>query len=374
MAHEVGHVSMHAFTLAVLAHLEGDLGDTDSARAHARQSAAMADGAGATNLGIYSFAALGRAELAAEQPEEAAAALDEAARRRIMLGWREPGVVLDGADHVEALLRAGREDPPPRPGADGRPGRADQQGMGTAATERSRLLTADAADVDAHAREALAWHDKVDMPYERAPRSWPGASGYAGFGFGPRRGSRWAGRWRRSASWAPALGLRAERELDAAGVRPPEAVPSAPGREDLSTHELRIALMVAQGMTNREVAAALFLSPKTIEFHLSRIYRTLECAVTEQLARFLAQDQQAGPRGLTHPVPDPGQEGLLLVGQVVQVATADAVQVRLACLGEPLTSQVGDHGVHPAGVARTARRWTRPSRPAGRPGASGHCG
>ena len=53
--------------------------------------------------------------------------------------------------------------------------------------------------------------------------------------------------------------------------------------------------MVAQGMTNREVAAALFLSPKTIEFHLSRIYRTLGVRSRTQLARFLAQDQQAGP-------------------------------------------------------------------------------
>ena len=256
----------------------------------------MADEAGATNLGIYGFAALGRAELAAEQPEEAAAALDEAARRRIMLGWREPGVVLDGADHVEALLRAGREDDA-ADALERMAGQAERTNRAwvRAATERSRLLIADAADVDAHAREALAWHDKVDMPYERARTE---------LAWGERlRRLRLRSQAREPLTRALAafreLGarpwvLRAERELDAAGVRTAEPGPHGPSREDLSSHELRIALMVAQGMTNREVAAALFLSPKTIEFHLSRIYRTLGVRSRTQLARFLARDQQAG--------------------------------------------------------------------------------
>ena len=39
-----------------------------------------------------------------------------------------------------------------------------------------------------------------------------------------------------------------------------------------------MALLVSQGMTNREAAAALFLSPKTIGSHLGQIYRKLECA------------------------------------------------------------------------------------------------
>jgi DNA-binding CsgD family transcriptional regulator len=156
------------------------------------------------------------------------------------------------------------------------------------------MMAAD-ADVEAHARAALEWHDRVDLPYERA-----------------RTELAWGERLRRLRQRSQAreplgraleafreLGarpwiLRAERELDAAGGRLPEAGGPAPGRDDLSSHELRIALMVAQGMTNREVAAALFLSPKTIEFHLSRIYRTLGVRSRTQLARLLAQDQQVG--------------------------------------------------------------------------------
>ena len=49
--------------------------------------------------------------------------------------------------------------------------------------------------------------------------------------------------------------------------------------------------MVAHGLTNREVGAALFLSPKTIERHLSRIYRTLGVRSRTELARLLAEDQ-----------------------------------------------------------------------------------
>ena len=54
--------------------------------------------------------------------------------------------------------------------------------------------------------------------------------------------------------------------------------------------ELQVALLVSQGMTNREAAAALFLSPKTIEYHLGQIYRKLEVRGRAQLARLMAQD------------------------------------------------------------------------------------
>jgi DNA-binding NarL/FixJ family response regulator len=43
----------------------------------------------------------------------------------------------------------------------------------------------------------------------------------------------------------------------------------------LTSQELQVALTVAQGSTNREAAAALFLSPKTVEFHLGNTYRKL---------------------------------------------------------------------------------------------------
>jgi DNA-binding NarL/FixJ family response regulator len=45
---------------------------------------------------------------------------------------------------------------------------------------------------------------------------------------------------------------------------------------------------VAEGMTNREAAAALLLSPKTVEYHLSKAYTKLGITSRTQLARVLA--------------------------------------------------------------------------------------
>ena len=58
--------------------------------------------------------------------------------------------------------------------------------------------------------------------------------------------------------------------------------------DELTAPELQIALQVAQGRTNREVAAALFLSAKTIEYHLGSIYRKLGIRRRTELAGALA--------------------------------------------------------------------------------------
>lgn len=53
----------------------------------------------------------------------------------------------------------------------------------------------------------------------------------------------------------------------------------------LTPQELQVALAVAHGATNREAAAALFLSPKTVEFHLGNIYRKLGVRSRTELVR-----------------------------------------------------------------------------------------
>ena len=58
---------------------------------------------------------------------------------------------------------------------------------------------------------------------------------------------------------------RARAELRATGERVPRREPSA--MEKLTPQELQIALRVAEGKTNPEIAGAIFLSPKTVEFH-----------------------------------------------------------------------------------------------------------
>lgn len=60
--------------------------------------------------------------------------------------------------------------------------------------------------------------------------------------------------------------------------------------EPLTAQETRVALMVAQGPPNREVAAALFLSPKTVERHLSNIFRKRGLRSRTELAALFARE------------------------------------------------------------------------------------
>ena len=80
---------------------------------------------------------------------------------------------------------------------------------------------------------------------------------------------------------------QARAELAATGER----VEARRGRpmEDLTAQELQVAMLVAGGATNREAGAALFLTPKTIEFHLAKIYRKLDLRSRTELAAWAAR-------------------------------------------------------------------------------------
>ncbi|MET8169779.1 helix-turn-helix transcriptional regulator [Streptomyces sp. NPDC005329] len=56
----------------------------------------------------------------------------------------------------------------------------------------------------------------------------------------------------------------------------------------MTERETQVAVLVAKGHTNREVAAALFLSDKTVEYHLSHIYIKLAVRSRVELAGRLA--------------------------------------------------------------------------------------
>ena len=57
--------------------------------------------------------------------------------------------------------------------------------------------------------------------------------------------------------------------------------------DDLTPQELQISLLLAEGKTTREAAAAVFLSPKTVEYHLRHVYRKLDIRSREELAAAL---------------------------------------------------------------------------------------
>jgi DNA-binding CsgD family transcriptional regulator len=81
---------------------------------------------------------------------------------------------------------------------------------------------------------------------------------------------------------ADALAGRAHEELVAAGAKPRRDPTES--RSNLTPSERRVAHMAAEGMTNREIAQALFVTENTIETHLRSVYRKLDIHSRSQLA------------------------------------------------------------------------------------------
>jgi DNA-binding CsgD family transcriptional regulator len=63
------------------------------------------------------------------------------------------------------------------------------------------------------------------------------------------------------------------------------------GAESLTASERRVAQMAAGGATNREIAEQLFVTTKTVENHLTRVYSKLEIASREEIGAALDGDQ-----------------------------------------------------------------------------------
>ena len=84
----------------------------------------------------------------------------------------------------------------------------------------------------------------------------------------------------------PPLVEEVRSELRAAGARP--RTTAAGGVESLTARELRVASLAAEGRTNREIAQALFVTPKTVEVHLSGAYRKLDIRSRRELPGTLA--------------------------------------------------------------------------------------
>jgi DNA-binding CsgD family transcriptional regulator/tetratricopeptide (TPR) repeat protein len=191
------------------------------------------------------------------------------------IGILEPGVFRVHADLVEALVSVGSFDRAEKLlGEFEQRARANRLPWSQATSARCRgLLHAARGDVDAaeHSLEdALRDHERLPMPFERART-------LLALGFVQRRKNE---RRRAHESLEQALAIfeelgaplwaeRTRRELRPVGGRPTD-------RETLTPAEQRVAELAASGLTNREVAAILFISPKTVEATLVRVYRKLK--------------------------------------------------------------------------------------------------
>jgi DNA-binding CsgD family transcriptional regulator len=151
------------------------------------------------------------------------------------------------------------------------------------------LLADSEADAERGFREAITVHAHSTRPFERARTE-------LAFGEFLRRSRRRVearAHLRAALDQFETLGAtlwaeRARVELRASGQTARKRDPST--RSDLTTQELQIARFVGQGLSNRDVAARLFLSPRTIDFHLRNIFRKLEISSRVELARLDLDD------------------------------------------------------------------------------------
>jgi DNA-binding NarL/FixJ family response regulator len=194
-------------------------------------------------------------------------------------------------DAVEALIHLGRlgEAEPMIVALERNGERLDRPWMkATGARCRGMLLAArgDVNDANGAVERAMAEYDRLPMPFERARTQL-----LAGQLQRRQRQKDQAATTLREALkmfedlntrlWAD----RARDELARADV-------GTRRMSNLSPSEQRVAELAASGMTNRDVAAALFISPKTVESNLARIYRKLGIHSRAELGRHMGQPDE----------------------------------------------------------------------------------
>jgi DNA-binding CsgD family transcriptional regulator len=231
------------------------------------------------------MAILGLVALWTGDRSAAAEWLGKADRRAAELGWGEPSVRWWSADYAEMLLELGRIDEAVRVvdvwEADGT--RIGREWVLAHVTRCRGLVAAAQEAIDEAAsllQQAVAQHEEVGDPFGRA-------RALLGLGIVRRRA-----RQKRAARVAISDALGGFEQLGAATwVEKARAeLGSIGGRrreEGLTAAELRVAALVAEGQTNREVAAALFLGERTVASHLTHIYAKLGVRSRTELARRL---------------------------------------------------------------------------------------
>jgi DNA-binding CsgD family transcriptional regulator len=283
------------------------LGNVEAARTLATEGMELADSIDDTFNGCWNRAVLGLLELSRSNFEEAHAFLEPVVTFLAEMSPSEPGVIPCVPDDIEALISLGRTDE-----AAALLERLEEQARSRdrpwarATSLRCRaLLLASAGDLEA-ARAAL--EDAVEE-HLRVPQPLELGRTLMVRGEVERRSKqkRAAGLFLRralgifdelgAALWA----ARARMELERLG-----GTVAAP--TELTPTEQRVAKLITEGRTNREVADALFVSVKTVEANLTRIFRKLGIRSRAELIRRGAVEASAADTPGSTSVPSRGSQ------------------------------------------------------------------
>ena len=276
------------YALVCAARIDAAMGAAALCRDRVARAVRLARPAGVVAMNGYATAALGLLELGTADYGSAAAELARVAAHVDRYGVADPCVIQWRPDYIEALIRLGRV-------ADAREQLAALDAE--AASVGSRWATAAAARCRGMllkpSPRAISQLEEATALAETSASLFEQARTRLCLGEALRR-SRRRGEATRQLERAyltfEQLGAqpwteRAATELSAAGVS------TIPRREPihirLTPQELRVALQVADGLSNQEVAARLFLSHKTVEVHLGHIYDKLGVHSRTNLARLV---------------------------------------------------------------------------------------
>jgi DNA-binding CsgD family transcriptional regulator len=275
-----------AIALSMRALATAYLGREEDSRAAATAAIDIANRGSTPRLAQWPVMAMGFLEVSVGNYAEALAIL--APMRRILKAI--PGTEIMVAsfipDAVEAMISLGRSDD-----AEQLIRRLERNGrrfhrawmLAVGGRCRSMWLAAkgDVEGAAQSAKEAMAHHDRLPMPFERARTQL--LLGQLQRRQRQKEGSR--ATLREALQTFQELGTplwakRVEAELARAEVAPTRDLALTPS-------EQRVAELAASGMTNKDVAAALFISPKTVEANLGRIYRKLGIRTRAELGRVI---------------------------------------------------------------------------------------